>query len=546
MALSAFTVWEARTGGSDTACSGGFNPQNANMATDGAATSANTSSPVFTSASYTFVAGDVGAWLFIKSGSNWIPGWYQIASVSAGAATLTASVGTAVLFGGAVTTTNGADTYTPNTASGCATVASPTSATWSVDYSQQNAAQFAYTDLVSVTTTTITSVGFPFGKNCVGNVLKITSGTSWTVNSFEITQVTGTTATTDRSVGGAGLTGGNGYLGGAYAGPQLPCAFGGAGGYVWVKSGSYTMSSSSVNVANGKISIISSETLAGYNSLRGDNGTAPVFTASGISGLDMIAAGAANARVINIEVNGASLANIVGFNLTSNSSMCAYFCKASNCVTGFNDGRVYSCVADTCTTGFNTNTVVSHSRAYCVAKSCTTGFLATISGCNYVFCITISCTKGYNNPSGAYGRFINCIAYGGTDGFVIANSEADFIKCIAANNSTRGFDFSTGTGVMFSCAAYSNTTANVRYNESSKAGTLNFNFITCTADPFTNAASGDFSLNTTAGGGAALRGISVSFPSIISTTSYNDVGAAQHQDTGGGGGGVAGGSWGFC
>ena len=46
MALAAATIWEARTTGSDTACSGGFNPENANMATDGAATSATGNSPV--------------------------------------------------------------------------------------------------------------------------------------------------------------------------------------------------------------------------------------------------------------------------------------------------------------------------------------------------------------------------------------------------------------------------------------------------------------------------------------------------------------------
>ena len=42
---------------------------------------------------YSFVAGDVGSLLFIKSGTNWIPGWYPIASVLAGVATLNAAIG---------------------------------------------------------------------------------------------------------------------------------------------------------------------------------------------------------------------------------------------------------------------------------------------------------------------------------------------------------------------------------------------------------------------------------------------------------------------
>jgi hypothetical protein len=63
------------------------------------------------------------------------------------------------------------------------------------------------------------------------------------------------------------------------------------------------------------------------------------------------------------------------------------------------------------------------------------------------------------------------------------------------------------------------------------------NLVTLTADPFTNAAGGDFSLNTTAGGGALVR--AAGFPGVYpggTTTGYKDGGAAQHQDSGGGGG----------
>src|SRR5271165_3169872 len=89
MAVTSGSICEVEHGGSDTTSSGYFDPsQGANGFTDGAATSANTTSPVFTSASYTFVAGDVGAWLFIYSGSGWYTGWYKIVSVASNAATL--------------------------------------------------------------------------------------------------------------------------------------------------------------------------------------------------------------------------------------------------------------------------------------------------------------------------------------------------------------------------------------------------------------------------------------------------------------------------
>lgn len=58
------------------------------------------------------------------------------------------------------------------------------------------------------------------------------------------------------------------------------------------------------------------------------------------------------------------------------------------------------------------------------------------------------------------------------------------------------------------------------------------NAITLTADPFTNAASEDFTLNNTAGGGALCRAASLLFGG------FADVGAVQHEDAAGGGGGL--------
>src|SRR5438045_1468178 len=126
MSLSAFTIAEVRGSGSDTACGGLFDPsQTTGMFTDGAATSATGNSPVFTSASYNFAAGDAGAYVYIGAGTNWLPGWYKIASVASNAATLTASVGN-------VMGSTGGGTASPtvlNTAAGCASTASPTGAT---------------------------------------------------------------------------------------------------------------------------------------------------------------------------------------------------------------------------------------------------------------------------------------------------------------------------------------------------------------------------------------------------------------------------------
>ena len=83
MALAAGTIWESRASATTGNVNGaGFNPANAAAVTDLTtdANTANTNSPVVSSATYTFVAGDVNAWLYIVSGTNWTPGWYQIAS----------------------------------------------------------------------------------------------------------------------------------------------------------------------------------------------------------------------------------------------------------------------------------------------------------------------------------------------------------------------------------------------------------------------------------------------------------------------------------
>ena len=71
-------------------------------------------------------------------------------------------------------------------------------------------------------------------------------------------------------------------------------------------------------------------------------------------------------------------------------------------------------------------------------------------------------------------------------------------------------DIETYTSTRFFGNAYYNNTANYPPSMESDA-------ITLTADPFTDAAAGDFSLNNTAGGGTVLRAISKTFGS---TTGY--------------------------
>lgn len=169
-----------------------FNPSNPNMLTDGTVDSntGNTNSPVFSSASYTFVAGDVNHYLYIQAGTNCYVGFYKIASVSGGKATLSAAIGAAETFVNEV--------CTAATVAGVASVGTPTGITFTIDYTRSTAAAFAMTDLAVVTTTTLTSAAKPFTKAMVGNIIHITAGTA-TLGWYEIVSVAVVTATIDRS-----------------------------------------------------------------------------------------------------------------------------------------------------------------------------------------------------------------------------------------------------------------------------------------------------------------------------------------------------------
>src|ERR1700722_1772900 len=138
------TIFRVRPSGSSS-CSGGFDPGVTFGITDLTATAANTASPVVTSATYTFQAGDVNAYLFLPGGSGYYGMWVQIVSVTGGAATLNASTGACLLYPilpsaahptGAI---NG-DANSAVTVAGISASSTASGGTCGVDYSQQNSA----------------------------------------------------------------------------------------------------------------------------------------------------------------------------------------------------------------------------------------------------------------------------------------------------------------------------------------------------------------------------------------------------------------------
>lgn len=273
MALAATTLWEMNASATANMLNGGgFNTANANFLTNFTATSATGNSPVISSASYTFVAGDVGAWIYVSAGTNWTPGFYKISSVSAGAATVNATIGAAVQYN------TSAKTWLPNTVAGCATVASPTSGTCGVDYSQGTTTILTKTDLACTTpSTTITSATATFTNVMVGNIMHITAitGAGTLVGWYEIVSfVSATSVVLDRTPApSANGTAGTYYVGGALdlAGSLCDSYFESliGGNQVFWANGTFTQGSA-ISVASTSATAQTMIRHNGYNTVRGD------------------------------------------------------------------------------------------------------------------------------------------------------------------------------------------------------------------------------------------------------------------------------------
>jgi len=114
-----------------------------------------------------------------------------------------------------------------------------------------------------------------------------------------------------------------------------------------------------------------------------------------------------------------------------------------------------------------------------------------------------------NGSGGFFYKISNNIFYNNSDAGIgyIASNAIDPISQVVDNifvNNNYGVDRINDVPEIYDYNAfYSNTTAN--YSDSTFAGA---NDITLTADPFVDAANGDFNLNNAAGGGAVLRSTS--------------------------------------
>lgn len=431
MALSASTVFEINSSATaSNVNAGGFNPGNANMLTDLAAdtNTGNTDSPVVSSASYNFVAGDVGHWVYIKAGTNWTPGWYQIASVASNKATLSAAVGAAIQVNN--------NRYGTNSAAGCATTGTPTGGTWSVDYSQSTSSPFSSTDLSSTNGNSnpavIQSTANPFGKNMIGNLVHITAGTNWTQGWYEITNINAFGGILDRAVGTAAtLSNGTGKVGGALslgssddAVFELAVSSSSASARFFFKGNATYTISGNVSVSasgNAQWPVV----YEGYVSTRGDRpsgSTRPVLAFGSNTCTLGNTTNIYNVAFTSTDANGISLGT--GSLLSE--------CKVTN------KGTSTSCI------GFlgNTNTILYRCEAICYRGAATKIAAAGLVDSCYFHDSRLGLII-----SGAFSTVNNCIFSSNYEYALNGTVSGLTAPCLITNNTFYGAENKLGTGV---------------------------------------------------------------------------------------------------
>lgn len=451
------------------------------------------------------------------------------------------------------------------------------------DYSQQTAAQLSVTDGAGSSTTNLNSVTGGFTSAMVGNVLCISGGTLTTGRYQIVAFVDTNNVTLDRALNtGSGSTV---KVGGAVSAPEHLDT---AATYPGVVPGNIVYISSDVTgtadgtktttrtltcdgtITGGEIAFIGYPAGGSRTDVDIIEGSMPVFTTATNSIAKFSINGCNRVRFRNIKVTDTAATRGNGFAgvTASSSGITIENCVTDGCLVGFttggfnwNQSTFSRCVARNGTShGFNIQSAgAGVSLQYCTANAnAGTGFIVSgnASDANFYFCLA------YANTGASGNGFSN------SDTTTDSAATSRYFMCTAHGNAQNGFRWAWTTGgsrnmQLDNCIAYGNTVAEVSCataglldgttglsayprvrNLAVKSGggssgeRVNFRsgdgYIQLTADPFTNAAGGDFSLNSTAGGGALLR--QLGYPTEIgvkgsTTTNYPCIGASQTQIT---------------
>jgi len=515
------SLMEVQATGSDN--NSGLFDTNATMTSTLSATSANTVSPVVSASNYTFTSNDVGHYLFVKPIGTWKCGWYRIASVSAGAATLTASIGTV----------HTGDKQS-NTTVGISSSSTDSSGQWAVDYTQKNTAFIAYTDLVAVSTIAFTSAANPFTPNLIGNSIQILSGTGFTAGIYIISSLSGSTATFHTAAATLGSTGGTGNLGGALATVHKACGVSGiSGNYIYVKG-----SAGAINVSSNPLTTIYIHAIIGYQNYRWDNQKATIKLAA--SGTRFLVSGDGRwVYLHNLIIDGQGYSDTRATSFGNNQRSYAYNCEFRNLTYGLyasGGWQTDNCIFENITS--NPFGYSSGQLTRCIFKNCSGSIGTPISidrcifygGSTYIWnqygtgAIT---NNTFYNISGDAIYFYNGFSttYGTT---IIYNNLFSNISGYGINYANTGtlFNLVVKNNAFFSCTSGNYITGPGNNPNSGYIALVTQ--IQLSSSPFLSAATGDLRLNNDFTGGRLCRGTSISSNGIVTATvDALDIGAVQ-------------------
>lgn len=538
MAASNFTIWEMRHNGSNlnSSC---FDP-NATLATTLSSANGTSTSPTVSASNYTFSALDVGYHLYIKSGTNWNPGWYQITSASGTSSCVVNA--TAGQYVGA--------NLEPRSPNGVGTAASLSSGSWTVDYTQSATARYNYSDInIPNSTTVITSTGSTFTQAHIGNTIRLYGNAGITTSIYLITAIAGngTNATVDRACGGIGTIGVFGVVGGGTTSfrqlflDQSGIIAGQVGSMVYMKNDGIFYFYGNSNFSGQTVPLI-----GGYGTYRFDRQKTTVY------------AGEANAyafprgdglwmKTKDLIFSGNGFTSVKIYSLGNNQAYslmvnCEFYNLSSNSGSGIIAKKCYF---------YNVSAPGCVMYENCEINSCTATGQALVGGnqqINVSNCLFINNTGvvlQFNPGGGVNPSVFNSTFYNNSSDVISlynnftnnASSNRSTIHIynnIFANNGANAInsaqDFAFYEVELENNVFYSNSSAGVGTgtNSFSSSKIVNINPIFLTQSPFVDPSNSDFRLNDEPYGGRLCKGIGA-MASFYSVSAPRNINAGAYQ-----------------
>jgi hypothetical protein len=393
-----------------------------------------------------------------------------------------------------------------------------------------------------------------------GNFINIASGTGCTTGLFEILSQAAGTITVDHTMGSA-----TNACVGVVGGPLLTISkfYSSAvnGNIAHLKNGTYTVTTGLGNTTLQNIAIIGYQTSHHtISNCEAQSDTRPLVTSSTNS-----------VNIFNTGPNAAQFTLFCNITVSSTAATKGDCFHATNLWVGL---TIINAKLSGCNIGINGEDQVDFPIQYLLVRN--TEITGTVSHCinnteggifknNYIHaCGGDGFTYGAHSAIGGfYAQFIGNVIVSNVHGInathglaaSTAGPQLDLQNNTIANNSSDGVTVVTSlTGAaslqMICNVIYGNTGWGLngpatpgaivvnRTNAYGSNGSGNINNIvagngdvTLSAGPFTNSGSGDYSLNSTAGGGAAAR--AACWPGAFpggTTTGNLDIGAVQHAD----------------